>query len=56
MTSLRIRQYGSSEHTQVNFVGELENEICAGLITQLEGNGDLHLLVWSDELGKWIDV
>lgn len=56
VTSLRIRSYGSSEHTQVTFTGEMENELCAGLISALSLNEELHLLVWSDELGRWVEV
>lgn len=63
MTLLRIRQYGTSEHTEVRFVGELENELCqqflagiqAGFIWPSVECEDLHILVWSDELGRWTE-
>lgn len=63
MTSLRIRQYGSTSSTQINFTGELENELCQQMIAAIQAGfvwpGDLedfHLTVWSDELGRWIDA
>lgn len=56
MTGLRIRQYGSSQSTQINFTGELENELCQQVINMLQASGeDFHLLIWSDELGRWVD-
>lgn len=63
MISLRIRSYGSSEHTQVTFTGEMENELCAQLIAALQAGfvwpgqvEDLHLLTWSDDLGRWVEA
>lgn len=62
MTSLRIRQYGSTDSTEIRFVGEFENELCQQFIAGLQEGRiwpeaeDLHILLWSDELAKWVEI
>jgi hypothetical protein len=65
MTLVRIRRYGQTEVTDVSFSGEFENELAQqflsairmGLIWPSDGGEaeDLHLLVWSDELGQFVE-
>lgn len=64
MTSLRIRQYGSSEELSLTVTGEGEDELVAQIIEAIRNSQivlpaayeDLHLMCWSDELGIWTEV